>query len=276
MRAAAVLGVGSLFALLSCGDGSGGGGTGGSSPCVPGAQTACACPGGGDGVQICRADGSGFNTCEGCASGTGAGSTSSGTTATTGSGGSSGTTNAASSSSGGLACPAGATEMNLHDATVYANPPDLADWPITTTLSEVDFRADGVFLNFSKKDGASRWPDVIPPGWDGPLEYTLGLAECINGAWYASAVIEFWYGLDASGGNVAVGNQIAMNWYYDAVRWGTLAGRQPQTGEIVGVFVAAGNLRNITTDDPAQSPVMERSNVVLVPFPDVNGANHAF
>jgi hypothetical protein len=61
-----------------------------------------------------------------------------------------------------------------------------------------------------------------------------------------------------------------------AIRWGMLAGRQPPTRETIGVFVAAGNLRDVTTDDPLQSPVMERSNVVLVPMPDVNGATHAF
>jgi hypothetical protein len=104
----------------------------------------------------------------------------------------------------------------------------------------------------------------------------MGMVECIDGQWYGSAVIEFWYGLDASGGNVAENDQVAMNWYYDAIRWGMLAGRQPATGETIGIFVAAGNLRNITSDDPAQSPVMERSNVVLVPMPDVNGAMHSF
>ena len=45
---------------------------------------------------------------------------------------------------------------------------------------------------------------------------------------------------------------------------------------MIGLFVAAGNLRNITTTDPLQSPVMERSNVVLVPMPDVDGATHTF
>jgi hypothetical protein len=167
-------------------------------------------------------------------------------------------------------------ELDLHSVTLYSNPPDLADWPVTTSLTEVDFTNDGVALAFSKQDGANRWPDVIPPGWDGPLQYTLGMVECINGAWHGSAVIEFWYGLPASGGNIALDNQVAMNWYYDAVRWGLLAGRQPATGETIGIFVAAGNLRNITTDDAAQSPVMERSNVVLVPMPDVNGAQHSF
>lgn len=32
--------------------------------CVPGAQSSCACPGGGDGIQVCNADGSGLGECE--------------------------------------------------------------------------------------------------------------------------------------------------------------------------------------------------------------------
>ncbi len=178
------------------------------------------------------------------------------------------------------------TTLDLHVATLFDNPANLADWPITTTITEVDF-ADGIHVEFSKRDDGS-WPDVTPPGWDGPLEYTLGIAEYINGQWYASAAIEFWRGLDASGGNLAsdVGTsgqctafgygsscQVAKNWYYDG-RWGALAGYQPATGEIIGVFVVAGNLRGVT--DGSQSPVQERSNVVLVPMPDVNGAKHSF
>jgi len=183
-----------------------------------------------------------------------------------------------SSDTGGAspACPGGPTEIDLHSVALYSNPSGLADWPVTTTLTEVDFTSAGVALQFSKMDGSGRWPDVTPPGWGGPLQYTIGMVECIGGAWYASAVIEVWYGLPAAGGNVALDNQVAMNWYYDPVRWGMLAGRQPATGETIGIFVAAGNLRNITADDPAQSPVMERSNVVLVPMPDVSGATHSF
>lgn len=168
------------------------------------------------------------------------------------------------------------SELDLSLVTLYANPPTLASWPVTTQLSALDFSDSGVHVVFDRQDGASRWPDVIPPGWDGPLQYTLGMVECIDGEWYGSAVLEYWYGLDAMGGNVALDDQIAVNWFYDAGRWGLLAGRQPATGEVVGFFVAAGNLRNITADDPAQSPVMERSNVVLVPFPDVAGATYTF
>jgi hypothetical protein len=173
-------------------------------------------------------------------------------------------------------CPVPATGLDLGMVTLYSNPPSLASWPITTHITEVDFTDSGVHVVFDKQDGANRWPDVTPPGWMGPLQYTLGMVECIDGQWYGSAVIEFWYGLAAEGGNVATNSQVAINWYYDAIRWGMLAGRQPQTGETIGIFVAAGNLRNITSDDPAQSPVMERSNVVLMPFPDMSGAMHAF
>ena len=143
-------------------------------------------------------------------------------------------------------------------------------------------------VEFSKREGPGSWPDITPPGWDGPLEYTVGLAESIDGKWYASAAIQYWRGLDASGGNVAMdvaskaqctafgfgsSCQVAKNWYYDG-RWGKLAGRQPKTGEIIGVFVVAGNVRGV--GDGSQSPVHERSNVVLVAMPDVGGAKYTF
>ncbi len=164
------------------------------------------------------------------------------------------------------------TTLNLHEATIYDNPSNVADWPVTTHITRLEF-GDAVHVEFSKSDGDDRWPDVTPPGWDGPLQYTMGLAEYIDGKWVASAAIQFWYGLYASGGNVAQDNQIAVNWYYDS-RWGELSGRQPATGEIVGLFVVAGNLRGV--DDGSQSPVLERSDVVLFPFPDVSGATYTF
>ena len=169
------------------------------------------------------------------------------------------------------------TTLDLHQATIYDNPMNLADWPVTTTITEVDFQyngQDGVHIAFDKRDGPGSWPDITPPNWMGPLEYTIGMAEFINGKWYASAAIQVWRGLDATGGNVALNNQIAKNWYYDG-RWGELNGHQPATGELIGIFVVAGNARGVT-DNGSQSPVKERSNVVLMPMPGVNGAKYTF
>ncbi len=159
------------------------------------------------------------------------------------------------------------------EAIIQDNPPDVASWPVTTTITQLDYRDDGVHVVFSKQDGPDRWPDIVPPGWDGPLQYTLGLVELIDGQWHASAAMQYWYGLEAQGGNVALDDQIAVNWYYDG-RWGEMAGYQPAQGETIGVFVVAGNVRGVL--DGSQSPVQERSNVVVVPMPGVEGASHSF
>jgi len=153
----------------------------------------------------------------------------------------------------------------LNTAIIENAPPDIATWPQTATLTVVDWQASGVFVDFTKKSGVGRWPDVIPPGFTGPIEYTLWLFEFISGQWFGSGVIQFWFGLDRNGGPPS---GVAANWYYDAGRWGPLAGRQPAVGEQVGMMVSAGNARNQTT----VSSVQERSQVVLLPFPSDNGA----
>ncbi|HEX8793972.1 MAG TPA: hypothetical protein VF765_23685 [Polyangiaceae bacterium] len=195
-----------------------------------------------------------------------------------------------SGTTSGPPCPGGGgTTLDANLVTFEWNPPDLASWPVTTQLTEVDFIDQGLNLQFDKKDGPNRWPDVTPPGWMGPLQYTVGLVECVNGQWHGSAVIEIWYDLATEGGNNLADcapsygpmpcpghMQVQQNWYYSSLPVGPLQNRQPATGETIGVFVAAGNLRGITTDDPNNSPVMERSDIVLVPFPDVNGATHSF
>jgi hypothetical protein len=123
----------------------------------------------------------------------------------------------------------------------------------------VSFGPSDFFVDFDKRNGPNRWPDV--PFGTGSLQYTLGL--CLNlfgrGQWYCSAVIQYWFGRD-NGASVHVGR----DWYYDPVRWGPLAGYQPANGELVGIFVGAGNLRD--KSDGSGSYVLERSNVLLVPF----------
>ena len=111
-------------------------------------------------------------------------------------------------------------------------------------------------VDFDKRVGPGRWPDV--PFGTGDLEYTLGMCLNIGGRWYCSAAIQFWYGRDLSeGGDV---DKIGRDWFYDG-RWGPMAGHQPAFGEMVGIFVAAGNLR-----DSGIVYTKERSNVVLLPF----------
>jgi hypothetical protein len=147
----------------------------------------------------------------------------------------------------------------------------LASWSITTAITGLDISSGGVHIDFSKKDGPGRWPDVIPPGFTGPIEYTLGMVETINGQLYASAPIQMWNGLDRGGGPPS---QYALNWFYDPGRWAPMSYHQPAVGELIGFFVAEGSLRNDTVG--ISSPLRERSNVVVVPMPTDAGASFTF
>ncbi len=162
-------------------------------------------------------------------------------------------------------------QLNFASATILNSPLNLASWPITTAISLVDIRSTGLRIDFSKKSGPGRWPDIVPPGWDGPLQYTVGMVLNINGQLFASAPVEFWYGLDYSGGPPS---QYALNWFYDPGRWGPMSYHQPAVGEPIGLFVCAGDCRN--TADGSRSPVKERSNVVVVSMPTDAGATFRF
>jgi hypothetical protein len=159
--------------------------------------------------------------------------------------------------------PDGPTDaINMGSAIMLNSPRDFASWPITTKITAISMGPGGVAVDFTAKDGPGRWPDVVPPGWSGPLQYTLGMAENIGGQWYASTVVEFWYGLDASGGPPS---QFASNWFYDPARWSPMTYHQPAPGEMLGFFVCEGDCRNNV--DGTVSPLRVRSNVVLVPMP---------
>jgi len=151
------------------------------------------------------------------------------------------------------------------------SPSDLANWPITSKLDEVHIRPSGVHVEFSKRDGPNRWPNVRPPGWDGDLQYTLGMCLQIGGKWYCSAVVQFWYGLEESGGEPW---NYALNWFYDPIRWAPMTGHQPAPGETIGMFVCAGDCRNNPKGD--LSPAKERTNVVTFPMPGNGGAIFKF
>jgi hypothetical protein len=149
-----------------------------------------------------------------------------------------------------------AQSFDMTKANIWDNPQDLGFWAETANITSINWTPDYFLVDFDKRDGSDRWPDVGFGG--GSVEYTLGMCVNIDGSWNCSATIQFWYGreLSASGSP----NEIGINWWYDS-RWGKLLGYQPAYGETVGVFVAAGNLR-----DSGNVITKERSKVVLIPF----------
>jgi len=150
--------------------------------------------------------------------------------------------------------------FDLHQATIVSSPQDFANWAETAKITSVQFFGDSFWVDFDRRTGPNRWPDV--PFGDGSLEYTLGM--CINkaGHWYCSAVVQFWFERDL--GASGVPSHVNFEWFYDFARWGPMTGYQPEEGETVGLFVCAGDCRNNDAGD--RSYVKERSNVAFVPW----------
>jgi hypothetical protein len=144
------------------------------------------------------------------------------------------------------------------------NSHDVSSWPATATITMLEFRPTGVHVEHSKQTGADSWPDFTPPGWDGPLQYTLWIFLQIHGAWHGSGCIQFWRTCQENGGPP---EEFAKNWYYAADRWAPMTGHQPAPGELVGFMVSAGDARN-----RGVISVQERSNIVTIPFPVSGGA----
>ena len=143
--------------------------------------------------------------------------------------------------------------------------PDVRQWPATTHITSLSFDGAVTRVDFTKKNGPGRWPDVRPAGWTGDLQYTLWLCVQTPG-WTCSAFIQFWNGRDGSGSpaDPDVPSVYDKHWYY-APRWSPIYGHGPlKPGELIGFLVTSGNQRDAAGPDSVQ----ERSNVVVVPAAD--------
>jgi hypothetical protein len=146
--------------------------------------------------------------------------------------------------------------FDMRNAAIWDNPSDLGSWAETANITRVDLSSGRIVVDFDKRASPDRWPDVGFGG--GSIEYTLGVCLNINGTWNCSAVVQFWFGRELeAGGDV---NNMAGQWFYDT-RWGAMQGHQPAPGEVVGWFVAAGNLR-----DSGNVITKERSKVLFLPY----------
>jgi hypothetical protein len=163
--------------------------------------------------------------------------------------------------------PAANDAMNLGQAAVYNSPPDVAGWPATGSITRIDMSPSaGLSFQFTTQNS---WPDVVPPGFSGPLQYTVWAVVNVNGRWNTSGFIQMWRGRPSTGAPIL--SQFARNWAYDS-RWGPMAGYQPHAGEQMGFFLTAGNARGET----GVSSVRERTNVVVVSLPAGDSGSFTF
>jgi hypothetical protein len=156
--------------------------------------------------------------------------------------------------------------LDLAHASIYNAPADIAAWPVTATITRLEMSSAGLAFQFSAQDS---WPDVIPAGWAGPLQYTVWAVVNVNGQWNTSGFIQMWRGRPSTGAPILT--DFAANWAYDA-RWGPMNGYHPHVGELMGFFLSAGNARGVS----GVSSVRERSNVVVVALPAGDTGSFSF
>lgn len=169
--------------------------------------------------------------------------------------------------------------INLSQAIVEHSPSDIASWPVTVGITQVQESPvgsgmDGFAFSFSTAIPDS-WKLILDSSGDN-FQYTVWAVVRVNGQWYTAGFIQMWQGRPSTGapwlyvppsGCTPPGiNNFACNWAYSS-RWGPMAysvsGYQPQAGEAIGLFVSAGNARDAT----GVSTVRERSNVVVLNLP---------
>jgi hypothetical protein len=149
--------------------------------------------------------------------------------------------------------------INLGDVEVCDGHREMLAWPATSTITKLIVQPTDTFIEHTKTpDG---WPEVTPPGWQDPLQYTLWPVYLVNGRWMTAGSIQFWKFRNGTGSPL---HSLAADWLPPGC-----PRVQPTPGQQIGFFVTAGNQR--ISDDHV---VMERSNVVLITYPA--GENQVF
>src|SRR2546430_3378088 len=91
--------------------------------------------------------------------------------------------------------------IDLHTATVHSSPMDIADWPATVRIVELELFPGGHprnGLNFTFDRIPDTW-DFHMPGWGGANDpgnilYTVWALVRVGGQWHAAAFIQMWRG----------------------------------------------------------------------------------
>jgi hypothetical protein len=132
-------------------------------------------------------------------------------------------------------------------------------------------QSNGLAFTF---DANEHWPDYVPPGWTGPIQYTVLAGVPMGGVWHVAGFIQMWRSRSSTGAPI-----LAQwgDWAYDRNRWGEMVDYRPQAGDKMIFFLSAGNARKGSAGpEPDVTSVRERSNVVMVTLPAGDDGTFAF
>jgi hypothetical protein len=164
--------------------------------------------------------------------------------------------------------------IDLSTAVVHSSPADIAAWPITTQIERLTMRPGqdhGLSFQFAANQ---TWPDYTPPGWDGPIQYTVWAGVEIAGRWHLAGFIQMWRTRPSTGAPILAQWR---DWAYDENRWGPMVRHRPQANEKMLFLLSAGNARRGSAGPEGNvTSVRERSNAVLVALPAADHGDFVF
>lgn len=159
--------------------------------------------------------------------------------------------------------------IDLSKTKITNSPVEVRTWPATTDITSLSFGVNGqTRVEFTKRYGPHRWPDVFPfpETPNDPIQFTLWLFLKLNGVWVGSGFQEFWNDRDGTGssGDPDVPSVYHEHWYY-GTRWTPMEQHGPiPQGEPIAFMVTSGDAR----DSKGPYGPKERSNVVVVAATD--------
>lgn len=169
---------------------------------------------------------------------------------------------------GALQSTAQTDGYDLRSCVIHGSP-NVAGWPITVPLVNVEFKSGtaahgntvGVRPIFDRSLMNLRWPDVKPVGWDGYIQYTLWAFVFPNGKCHGAGLHEFWSNRNGAA-RVWTGAPILTQWSDWVYRnqWGSeMEQYVPRAGDPIGFMLTAGDRRLMDLGD-----VRERTQLLMV------------
>jgi lysozyme len=149
--------------------------------------------------------------------------------------------------------------IDLSAARIVRSPGDIAEWPATVHIDALTFSPDAG-LSF-QRSGAN-WPDVIPPGFEWPILYTVWACARVV-VWTCAGFIQMWRTRPSTGAPLPSNSTFWWGPQGGGATAGDFGAYESRPGDDMAFFVSAGNAR----DEVDVSSVRERSNVVLVRLP---------
>jgi len=157
--------------------------------------------------------------------------------------------------------------ITLDTVRVFESDAAVLQFPVTARLTSFGLRPGAMSIRSS---GTEHWPMVpVSAGEEPAQSATLWVFLRIDGQWCATGA-ERLRPTQTNGDKPEgeVSTLVGSDWLYDPNRWRQMAGYNPKPGERVGVMVVAGSTRSDNN-----TPVRERSNLLLIEWPDARGAN---